>query len=90
MELIQIAWLGKHPLNLNTQFGLPSPFSWSEFMVGGILWGLAETKSDQLGMIIPCIQALFERKEGNKHNSKVSETGGWEIALRFKNNRLRN
>jgi hypothetical protein len=85
MELIQIAWLGKHPLTLNTQFGLPSPFTWSECIGGEILWGLAETKSDQ-----PCMQALFEREEGNKHDSKVSETGGWEIALRFRNNRLRN
>jgi len=55
-----------------------------------ILWGLAETKSDQLGMIMPCIQAVFEWKEGNKRDSKVPEIGGWEIALRFKNNRLRN
>jgi len=90
MELIQIAWLGKHPLTLNTQFGLPSPFTWSECMGGENLWGLAETKSDQLYMIMPCIQALFERKEGNKSDSKVSETGGWEIEVRFKNNRLRN
>ena len=90
MELIQIAWLGKHPLALNTQFGLPSPFTWSECMGGEILWGLAETKSDQLGMIMPRIQALFERKEGNKHDSKVSDSGGWEIEVRFKNNRLRN
>jgi hypothetical protein len=59
--------------------------------VGGeILLGLAETKSDQLGMIMSRIQALFERKEGNKHASKVSETGGWEIEMAFKNNRLRN
>ena len=55
-----------------------------------ILWGLAETKSDGLGMIMPRIQALFEQMEGNKHDSKVSETGGWEIEARFQNNRLRN
>jgi hypothetical protein len=55
-------------------------------MGGEILWGLAETKSDQLGMIMSRIRALFEWKEGNKHDRKVSETGGWEIEVRFKNN----
>jgi hypothetical protein len=55
MEQIQIAWLGKHPLTLKTQFGLPSPFTWSEGVGGEILWGLAETKSDQLGKIMPRI-----------------------------------
>ena len=84
MELIQIAWLRKHQLTLNTQFGLPSPFTRSECVGGEILWGLAEMKSDQLSMIMPRIQALFEWKEGNKHDSKVSETGGWEIEVRFR------
>jgi hypothetical protein len=52
---------------------------------GNILWGLAETKSDQLDKIIPRTKAVFELKEGNKHESEVSETGGREIEVWFKN-----
>jgi hypothetical protein len=84
MEIIQIAWLGGHPLTLNTQFGLASPFTWSECVAGDILWGLAETKSDQLGKIMPRIKAVFELKEGNKHECELSETGGREIEVGLK------